>query len=195
MCLLMKCYTLVSIIRLDTGASGMYRISAPGWWTPWKPGSISTASLSHSSYFHFMVFLSYSAKFHSRPAQYLIAQLTIFFSPLMQELTMEEHVRARFEFQDCFPAVECFLCVKAQSKGETFNLMWPFSATQAWGWLTASTRAHEIQIRNLFYPHWRNQKVTVMPWRAVVLGISESLACVIQSRELWQWKIISLGRG
>lgn len=48
----MKCYTVVSIIRLDTGASGMYRISAPGWWTPWKHGSISIACLSHSSYFH-----------------------------------------------------------------------------------------------------------------------------------------------
>lgn len=72
------------------------------------------------------------------------------------ELTMEEHVRARFEFQHCFPAVECFLCVKAQSKGETFNLLWPFAATQAWVWLTASTRAQEIQIRNLFYPQWHN---------------------------------------
>lgn len=79
MCLLMKCYTQVPIIRLDTGASGMYRISAPGWWTPWKHGSIATACLSHSSYSHFIVCLSYSAKFHSRPAQFLIAQLTFFF--------------------------------------------------------------------------------------------------------------------
>lgn len=31
MCHLMKRYTLVTIIRLDTGASGMYRISASGW--------------------------------------------------------------------------------------------------------------------------------------------------------------------
>lgn len=75
----MKCYTLVSIIRLDTGASGMYRISAPGCWTPWKHSSISTASLCPSSYFHFIVCLSYSAKFHSRPAQFLIAQLTFLF--------------------------------------------------------------------------------------------------------------------
>lgn len=164
-------------------------------------GNMVLSPQLHSSYFHLIVFLSYPAKFHSRPAQFPIPQLTFFFF-LTQGLTMEEHVRARFEFLDCFPAVECFLCVKAQSRGETFNLMWPFTATQAWVWLTASTRAREIQIRNLFYPQWHNhwtyppfQKVTVLPWRAVVLGISESLACVIQSRELWQWKIIWLGWG
>lgn len=149
----MKCYTLVTIIQLDTGASGMYRISAPGWWKPWKHGSIPTASLSHSSYFHL----------HSLPFPFnkitlkacsicLITHLTFilfFYARADNRGTCEGQVWVSRLFSSCwwFP-----LC---QSPKQAGNIQ--FNVTFLCSSLTASTRAQvKFQIRNPFYPQWCN---------------------------------------
>lgn len=153
MCRLMKCYTFVTIIQLDTGASGMYRISAPGWW---KHGSISTASLSHSSYFHFIVCLSHSTKLHWRPAPFVSSSIWLlfyFYARADNRGTCEGQVWVSGQFSSCwwFP-----LCQSPKQGGNIqFNVTFLCSSSTVR--LTASTRAQvKFQIRNPFYPQWRN---------------------------------------
>lgn len=73
MCHLTKRYTLVTIIRLDTGASGMYQIPASGGEHLGNMVLPPLASLSHFSSLPlslspFLRLSFHSAKFHWRPA-------------------------------------------------------------------------------------------------------------------------------
>ena len=78
MCHLMKRYTPVTIIRLDTGASGMYQIPASGGRhlgnmvlpPPARLSHFSSLSLSLSLSLHRLSF--HSAKFHQRPAWFTL---------------------------------------------------------------------------------------------------------------------------
>lgn len=117
MCHLMKRYTQVTIIRLDTGASGMYRIPASGGRHLGNMVLPPPASLSHFSSRSLSVYLSIQQNSTRGllDLHRLIAHLTCvhIFD------TIEGQVRDSLESEDCFPAVCCLLC---QSPSQRVNI-------------------------------------------------------------------------
>ena len=198
----MKHYTLVTIIRLDTGASGMYQIPASGgehlgnMVLPPPAASLTGYPLSLALLFHLSI--RQNSTRGLLDLHRFIAHLTcahIF----VVHLTIAGHVRDVLELSDRFAAA-CWSQLKCKDHIKRYPL--PPTTVEArsyhYPYLRVSTRAQpEIQIENYFVqsPLAREQQLRGTVLRAVVLSICESLACVIQSWELWQWKIISLGWG
>lgn len=110
MCHLMKRYTLVTIIRLDTGASGMYQIPASGGRHLGNMVLPPPASLSHFSSPFVYLSIQQNSTRGLLDLHRLIAHLTC--AHIFDvRLTIEGHVRDSLEIWECFPAVSCLLCV------------------------------------------------------------------------------------
>lgn len=183
----MKRYTLVTIICRDTGADGMYQIPASGVSNLESRSNLCGPASSLLSF-----------PFSEIPLEACLIYIAS--SASWHVLTTGEDLSEGLGFRDCCLCPFCTTPTTVHTHLLLLNVLTfcfllqnkILSSTQSnykTIWFTGATTAHALYLSPL------SREQQLYQFSGLVLSISESLDCVIQSRELWQWKIISLSRG